>query len=89
MTGTWVYGAIVALLVLHVIALRYAYRNGKRAASAGRDLDEYVSEAGVECPNCGEVNEVGYRYCRSCVDELPGSVSFLDAGPARRRRQAF
>lgn len=27
----------------------------------------------VTCPDCGAENERGYRYCRSCVTELPGS----------------
>ena len=27
----------------------------------------------VACPDCGTENERGYRYCRSCVAELPGS----------------
>ena len=27
----------------------------------------------VTCPDCGTENEQDYRYCRSCVTELPGS----------------
>jgi len=36
MVGAWVYGAIVALLVLHVMALQYAYRNAGQAVDGGR-----------------------------------------------------
>lgn len=28
--------------------------------------------ATVACPDCGTENDQGYRYCRSCVAELPG-----------------
>lgn len=34
----------------------------------------------VACRSCGVENEREYRFCRSCVAELPGGV----AGPAGR-----
>ncbi|MFB6303454.1 MAG: zinc ribbon domain-containing protein [Haloferacaceae archaeon] len=28
----------------------------------------------VRCPDCGTANDLGYRFCRACVAELPGAV---------------
>lgn len=84
MTGSWVYGAVALLTVLHGMALLYAYRNGRRAVRTGAtaDADRYVTEEGVECPDCGTLNETEYRFCRRCVSELPGHVSFTDDSSA-------
>jgi hypothetical protein len=38
----------------------------------------------VRCPDCGATNEAGYRYCRNCVAELPGSSPYTPStGPGR------
>lgn len=91
MTGGWIFGAIIGLLLVHLVALRYAYENSKQAVGAPiqSDPDEYVTDEGVECPYCGEVNEMGYRYCRRCVTELPVSTSFVDTSMLPRQRQVF
>jgi hypothetical protein len=88
MTGDWVFGAIAALTLLHGLALLYVYRRGTAASGAGAvDAEAYVSEDGIECPNCGEHNERGYQFCRQCVSELPARMSFLgeSSAPATRR----
>jgi predicted amidophosphoribosyltransferase len=59
------------------------------AAAETDAAGEYVTEEDVECPNCGEENERGYRYCRQCVSELPGQVSLVDGSLAPRGRCAL
>lgn len=91
MAQPWVYGAIVLLVVLHGAALLYAYRTGQRqigqpnTESAGKD----VTGEGIECPDCGALNERGYRYCRQCVGELPVAARVLDEESAPRERETF
>lgn len=36
----------------------------------------------VRCRDCGAENEAGYRFCRTCVTELPGSTG-LQPQPSR------
>jgi ribosomal protein L40E len=87
MTGDWVFGAIAVLALLHGMTLLYAYRRGTARGAATPDAESYVRDDGVECPSCGADNGTGYRFCRRCVSELPGSVSFLgdSSAPASRR----
>ena len=44
------------------------------AGLLGEQFDRPVDV--VECPDCGADNELGYRYCRSCVAELPTAMAF-------------
>lgn len=44
------------------------YRDG------GVGGDHPVRGGTVECSECDAENERGYRFCRSCVAELPGAV---------------
>jgi hypothetical protein len=89
MTHVWVYGGILLLTLLHSLVLIYAYSKSQNASATSSDENarQYVTENGIECPNCGVLNERGYRYCRQCVVELPGSVATLgdDAMPQSRR----
>lgn len=89
MPGPGIYGAIVLLTVLHAVLLLYAVWSGRqtRERDDGREPEEYLSEEGVECPECGEFNEKGYRYCRQCISELPTPVGFLkgESTPQERR----
>ncbi|MFB6227169.1 MAG: zinc ribbon domain-containing protein [Halobacteriales archaeon] len=85
-TEQWQFSLLAGVLVIHLLAigLMYRYRNdtsrtGGSASDSEHDLID--REAGVlECPNCAAENELGYRYCRCCVSELPGSVAFDGAG---------
>lgn len=91
MPGEWIYAAIIGLVVIHLVALRYAYRQGRdaRDATAESDPDEFMTDHGVECPQCNALNDSGYRYCRRCVSELPSSMSFFDSRVSSQRRQTF
>jgi hypothetical protein len=85
-TEQWQFSLLAGAFVIHLLAigLMYRYRNdvSRTGGSASNPEDDLVdSEAGVlECPNCAAENELGYRYCRSCVSELPESVAFDGAG---------
>jgi HAMP domain-containing protein len=46
------------------------------AAEAPTDDIKSANGTVVECPECGAPNEVGYRYCRECVSELPVAIDF-------------
>ena len=43
----------------------------------------------IACTECGERNEAGYRFCRRCIEELPGSGSRLHGGSSPGRRGIF
>jgi hypothetical protein len=84
----WVFGAVAVLTLLHGSTLLYAYRRG--AVAGGHRVTNTtlsVTDDSVECPNCGEHNERGYRFCRHCVSELPAATSFFGppSAPASRR----
>lgn len=53
-------------------------RDGDGAGDRDRDR--------VRCPNCRTANEADYRFCRECLDELPGSGSVGAGGSDPRRR---
>lgn len=78
-----VYGLVILAVLIHAVISYRAYRLGREAAegslAANRDAetDGADHESGVvDCPDCDTANEVGYRYCRSCVAELPGAMEF-------------
>lgn len=90
---SWVYGYAVLFGLVHVVLLYYLYRTtgttaetaGARAAAPEESEDVEV-DGTVQCANCGAENERGFRYCRNCVEELPGAVdrTSASAGPAGR-----
>jgi hypothetical protein len=81
-TEQWQFGLLIGLFAVHLLAAGFAYRRGKRgsgdaAPASGSERELVDREAGVvECPACATENELGYRYCRSCVDELPTPMRF-------------
>lgn len=84
----WRLGLLVAVVLAHLLVTYLLVRRRARA-SAPRGSEGGTAASGdgvnadvVECPTCGAENERGYRFCRQCVEELPGS-----AGVARRRRR--
>lgn len=84
MPKPWVYGSMFAISLLYLLALLYFYRARTRRTSlsvVGDDTSEPADghiegdTETVACPDCGTENEPGYRFCRSCVGELPGAVA--------------
>lgn len=78
----WLIGMLAGAMLLHALVVYRAYRHRRRDQSTGSapvqdetDLID-VEEGEVECPQCGTTNESGYRYCRSCVTELPMTMEF-------------
>ncbi len=85
-TEQWQLGLLIGLFAVHLLAVGFAYRHGKRgsrgavpASGSERDLVD-PAEGVVECPACAAENELGYRYCRSCVTELPTPMRFGGRG---------
>ncbi|NUB92679.1 zinc ribbon domain-containing protein [Haloterrigena sp. SYSU A558-1] len=54
--------------------------DAERTATVDRDAETVV------CPDCGAENDLDYRFCRNCVEELPGSAvgTASSAAPSRR-----
>lgn len=79
--------ALVAASSLQFVVALLVGRAKRAAVAPARGPDRYVdADAGrVVCPACEAVNALGYRFCRSCVRELPGAVdrSRGTGGPAR------
>lgn len=75
---------VVALLVLSGLWDRSSGQTEPTAPAESpppaRSLDSETET--VTCPECGAVNERGYRFCRHCVTELPRQVDFeRESGP--------
>lgn len=68
--------ALVVAVLVHVASFLVVSR--VRAADAGpvADPGRYVDDrAGtVRCPSCRAENDLGYRFCRECLGELPGAI---------------
>jgi len=103
MPADWVFAAIAALLLVHVIVVATAIRYGgghpprqvthqphsesRSEASADTEASGHHADGTVTCPDCGEPNEAEYRYCRQCVSELPTGVSFVTTRSHGRSRE--
>lgn len=79
-------GLMAGTMAVHALVIYRTYRLRERdrsasSATARNETDLLDVEAGVvECPECGTTNESGYRYCRSCVTELPMTMEFERSG---------
>jgi hypothetical protein len=78
----WQPGLLIGVFAVHLLAVTLAYRRrGRDAPGATPEGDPVDREEGVvRRPACATENEPGYRFCRSCVAELPMSMSFGGAG---------
>lgn len=73
----------VALGTVHLVVLVYVFvrRRTSNADAVGGTArngvggSDSADEWTVQCSECGAWNEPGFRYCRQCVTELPGSDS--------------
>lgn len=78
----WLPALLVATAAMHVrVAFRIHRCRGDQADGLGSPADLVDTGAGVfECPSCRAENDLGSRFCRSCVEELPGAVPFEGTG---------
>jgi len=68
----WAYGYAAAFALVHGAVLYYLYRS--TASTPSDDAGDTESGATtVVCEHCGAENDLEYRYCRNCVQELSGS----------------
>lgn len=80
---------LAAMIVVHALLVYHVYLLQKKttavsSATTDTDIDSVdAADVTVTCPDCGTENEAGYRYCRSCVAELPGTmgVEHTDTNP--------
>jgi len=76
----WQLGHLIGALAIHLLAIGLAHRHYNRRPgvpeSGSRDalIDREAGVVGY--PACATGDELGVRFCRSCVDELPVSMSY-------------
>lgn len=80
MVPKWVYGTAMAVTLVQLATL-YLHRT---RVARGSGSSERADGATVECSECGAENESGYRFCRVCVSELPGTTARTHADGAAR-----
>lgn len=77
----WQLGLLAAAALVNVVASYWVYRTVDRPADDTASADRVDPAARtVVCPECETENDLGYRYCRSCVAELPGAMGFQRDG---------
>ena len=73
----WEFALVLGTVVLYLLALVQFVRSQlNRSEPEGTASQNPIEGDQIPCRECGTANEQGYRYCRSCVAELPQSVDF-------------
>ena len=78
----WQFGILIGWIAINALLASRAFRLRERRAADGADAPDGGADlvddddGTVECPDCGAANDLGYRFCRSCVSELPGTTGF-------------
>lgn len=82
-TGQWLLGLVIGGLAVNALFAYYAHRYFRRLrgapdseVSAHEDEAAATDDGAVACLHCGAENEPEYRFCRSCVNELPGASGY-------------
>lgn len=75
-TEPWLSWQTIGFIVAYALAIGLAIfiRWRARRTLGPRSPDAAATSAGdaVACPACGAENDTEYRFCRACVEELPG-----------------
>ena len=77
----WQFGILIGWIAINALLAYRAYHLRKRRVATVSDSTDDgglvdADDGTVECPDCGAANDLGYRFCRSCVSELPGTTGF-------------
>ncbi len=80
---------LAAMVAVHALLVYHVYLLQKKTTALSSDTNDTdmesvgAADVTVTCSDCGTENEAGYRYCRSCVSELPGAmgVEYIDINP--------
>lgn len=82
-TGQWLLGLVIGGLAVNALFAYYAHRSFRRLreapdseVSTHEDDVAATDDSGVTCLHWGTENEPEYRFCRSCVSELPGTGGY-------------
>lgn len=91
--GPWFYVLLIGIGGLHLLVallvVRFESNRGVNQPGLTAAGDDEPSSDHVTCGECGTANEVGYRYCRQCVSELPGTISAGRPETATAGREIF
>ncbi|MFB6281562.1 MAG: hypothetical protein ABEH40_06050 [Haloferacaceae archaeon] len=89
----WLLVALVANLSVVLVAAALLVLGTRTGGDAGGDPPgdaadgrDAAGDGRVECPSCRTTNGAEYRFCRECLDELPGRSGVGAAGSGPRRR---
>ncbi|MFW5900654.1 MAG: DUF7577 domain-containing protein [Halodesulfurarchaeum sp.] len=79
---SWEIAIVLGTVLLYVLLLVQFVRSRRTHADRTEIPEpEPIDESGIEgptvlCQECGTANEQGYRFCRSCISELPQPGGF-------------
>lgn len=79
----WEIGFFLGIAGLYALFLyQFARKRLSRSSPTPKPGSGPGEEAQINCPECGTRNTSGYRFCRSCIAELPRSAD-SDRGGGR------
>ncbi|MFB6085987.1 MAG: hypothetical protein ABEJ84_04160 [Halodesulfurarchaeum sp.] len=68
----WQIGILLGIVSLYALFLfRFAHRRLAQSQATPQPESGHGEESPIVCPECGTRNGAGYRFCRSCIAELP------------------
>lgn len=70
----WLYALYILIGGVHAVTVLYAYWAKLGSVDGVEPVDSTeraVQSTELNCPECGATNEHRYKYCASCVSELP------------------
>lgn len=65
----WLLWYLPAIFLFQLLIVWYVIKRSGRAGETTRGTP--VERESITCPRCETENQASYRFCRSCVEELP------------------